>query len=79
MGSKKSEIQFVRTGGDKHKLFDLSEDYFVLANKTVSSVELYTEERVKNAKWTLFVLNCRICYIVYFIFYAWHEAEKGSN
>lgn len=65
----KSEVQFVRAGGDKHKLFDLSEDYFALANKTVSSVELYTEERVKSAKWTLFVLNAGfvILFILFFM------------
>ena len=62
----KSEVQFVRAGGDKH---NLSEDYFALANKTVSSVELYTEERVKSAKWTLFVLNAGfvILFILFFM------------
>ncbi len=40
----KTEIQKVRNGSDTGRLFELSENYFVLANQTVSASEEYSEK-----------------------------------
>lgn len=46
----KEEIQKVRQGGDKDKLFNLSEEYFELADQTVTEAEQYTEDNVHMAE-----------------------------
>lgn len=51
----KQEIVGVRSGKDSSRLYDLSEDYFVLVDNTVSSAEEFTESQVSvsnNALWT---------------------------
>lgn len=53
----KEEIDYTRQGGEKQKLFNMSEDYFILANNMVSSAERYSEKRVGNAKGTLICFN----------------------
>lgn len=53
----KEEIEQVRQGQDKQKLFDMSEEYFVLADATVSSAEAYSEKQVASALITLVCLN----------------------
>lgn len=45
----KAEIDAVREGGDKTKLFDMSEDYFVLVDHTVSSAEIFSEKQVSKS------------------------------
>lgn len=57
----KKEIVLIRQGGDKMPLYQLSESYFELADRTVSAAEHYSEECVNNAKFTLICLN--ICFI----------------
>ena len=41
----KEEIQRVRQGADKENLFNMSPDYFELADQTVYAAELYTEKK----------------------------------
>lgn len=44
----KDEIQKVRKGGDSRRLYELSEEYFVLADNAVSEAEHYSEKMVNN-------------------------------
>lgn len=53
----KEEIESIRQGEDKQRLFHKSEDYFILANNMVSYAENYSEKRVGNAKGMLICLN----------------------
>lgn len=53
----KNEIGLIRRGGDKQRLFALSEDYFETANRAVSAAERYSEESVTRAKGMLVFLN----------------------
>jgi diguanylate cyclase (GGDEF)-like protein len=46
----KEEIMLVRDGKDPAHLFELSQDYFVLANDTVSKAEEYSEGRVAQSR-----------------------------
>lgn len=53
----KAEIGRVRQGDPGTALFELSENYFVLADKTVSAAESYAERQVNQAKQGLFVVS----------------------
>lgn len=46
----KEEIVKYRDGGDSSSLFEQSEEYFTLANETVSAAESYAEDRVYAAE-----------------------------
>lgn len=52
-GQLKEQIDQVRQGKDNQSLFDLSEEYFNLVDKTVSSAETYSESQVQ---WSVKVL-----------------------
>lgn len=51
----KKEIQAVRQGGDKERLYLLSEEFFALADRTVAEAEHFTEKNVQAAE-TSFVI-----------------------
>lgn len=53
----KSEIYAVRTGADPQELFLMSEDYFVLADRAVSSAEVCSEHKVRKASFWMLGLN----------------------
>lgn len=53
----KEEIQNYRNGAAGDNLFNLSEAYFELADKTVLAAEVYTEKSVQNAKYALIYVN----------------------
>lgn len=53
----KEEIQRVRQGADKEKLFDMSQDYFELADQTVSAAEVYTEKNANMAEHWFIILT----------------------
>lgn len=66
----KLEIARVREGGDSQRLYLLSEDYFSLADRAVSSAEQYSERQVGTAKITLIALNaCFVLLALLFFFY----------
>ena len=46
----KTEIHKYRSGLDNQTLFEMSEDYFELADNTVLVAENYIEERVQSAR-----------------------------
>lgn len=61
----KTEIHQVRQGGSQQNLYQLSEDYFVLADKAVSAAEQYSENRVSRSIFLLAFLS--ICFTLLFI------------
>lgn len=85
----KAEIENVRQGGDKQRLFDMSEAYFVVADRTVSAAEDYSERRVDSARAILISLNVGfiIIGILFLLYWRWWKriqqaldvAEKASQ
>ncbi|MDR0850939.1 MAG: GGDEF domain-containing protein [Clostridiales Family XIII bacterium] len=53
----KAEIYNVRDGADPHKLFDLSQEYFVLVNDTVFAAEAFSERQVNRTTTLLIGIN----------------------
>lgn len=53
----RAEIQQVRRGAPNSTLFSLSEEYFLLADQTVSAAEAYTEDKVRRTSALLIGLN----------------------
>lgn len=54
----KEEINLYRGGGvSGDKLFEMSEDYFYLADQTVQAAEIYTEKMVLNSRNTFFIMT----------------------
>lgn len=65
----KAEIYSVRCGGDRQKLFDMSESYFVLTDKAVSVAEEYSEHKIqKSRSWQVFLLVLVAMFIILFYF-----------
>lgn len=72
----KLEIQQVRRTGDGQRLFALSEDYFDLADKTVSAAEAYSEKSVGRATIILLWLNGGlVLFVALFWFYGWRQKK----
>ena len=59
----KVEIVRYRQGGSGEALLRLSEDYFVLADRTVLAAELFTEESVQDAKNALLYMNLAFIFL----------------
>lgn len=53
----KDEIMTVRNGADKAALFDSSQEYFDLVDRTVSSAEAFSETQVQNSTNSLIIIN----------------------
>ncbi len=64
--SLKQEIYAVRSGADKQKLFDDSQEYFDLVNRTVFSAEAYSEAQVTQMKKLLFAINIIFIFLLFF-------------
>lgn len=73
-GEMKEEIVRVRQGQPALRLYELSESYFMLADKAVSAAELYSEMRVSNSVGVLMCLN--VGFIVLFILLRVSEARQ---
>ncbi|WP_040196329.1 ATP-binding protein [Candidatus Soleaferrea massiliensis] len=71
----KDEITRVRRGVDDQLLFELSESYFDLANRTVSAAEQYSETSVNRAKNTLICLCIGFAVIVV-LFWIYSRRQK---
>ena len=57
----KEEINLYRGGGvSGDKLFEMSEDYFYLADQTVQAAEIYTEKMVLNSRNTFFIMTLHL-------------------
>lgn len=74
----KTEILNVRNGSDSRRLFDLSEEFFVLADTTVSAAEIYSETCVSNAKFRLICLNL-VFIVLVALFWFYSQQQKKIN
>lgn len=74
----KAEILNVRNGSDSRRLFDLSEEFFVLADTTVSAAEIYSETCVSNAKFRLICLNL-VFIVLVALFWFYSQQQKKIN
>lgn len=73
----KAEILRVRGGADGEALYALSEDYFQLADRTVSAAERYTERQVDRAEHGLLVL-CAV-FLLLAVLLAWYGAVQDRR
>lgn len=72
----KAEIEQVRRHGHGQRLFNMSEAYFELADKTVSAAEAYSERIVHRATIILFCLNCGfVLIVILFWLYGWRHKK----
>ena len=73
----KEEIYLVRAGEGAEILFDDSETFFALADRTVAAAEQYSEKRVRSAAVSLLILNFAFIIIVILIYiYNARQAER---
>lgn len=73
----KQEILVVRQGGDTGKLYTLSEDYFELADRTVTEAELYTERNVQGAELSFAVITA--AFVIVSCFIAWLSSVQNKR
>lgn len=79
-GNMKEEIMRVRQGADPQKLYQISEDYFILANDAVSSAEKYSERMVSSTAVWLILLNCiLIVFIILLLFYQKRQKKIAAE
>lgn len=57
-GQIKSDIYLVRRGEGSERLFEDSESFFELADRTVAAAEEFSEKSVRSATMSLLILNC---------------------
>lgn len=75
----KAEILLVRTGAaDSQHLYDLSENYFELANRTVSAAEVHTEGKVRRMSFWLLGLTLAFALVV-FLFAQYRARQKRMS
>lgn len=76
----KEEILRVRQGSDNQRLYQMSEDYFVLANDAVSSAERYSESMVASTAGWLVILNgILIVFIILLLFYQRRQKKIAAE
>lgn len=74
-GELKTEIAKVRSNEENNELYNLSEQYFVLADQTVSAAEVYAERNVTEAVRRLMSLNL-IFVILVILFVVYERRQK---
>ena len=70
----KLEIARVREGADDRRLYELSEEYFLLADRAVSAAENYSEHQVGSAKTALIALN--VCFLLLAALFLLYERRQ---
>ncbi|PNV63274.1 diguanylate cyclase [Clostridium sp. chh4-2] len=73
----KEEIQRVRQGADKEKLFNMSQDYFELADQTVSAAEVYTEKNANLAERWFIILMAVFSAVAFYLI--WLSAVQNRR
>ena len=73
----KAEIQLVRQGLDGAELYRLSEDYFDLADRTVSAAEAYSEQQVREAELALIALSA--VFLLLAVLLAWYGGVQDRR
>lgn len=76
----KNEISLVRGGEPPDMLYDLSEDYFVLADNAVSASEHFSEEMIhKNIMWLFFLNGSFTLFVIFFWFYSKRQKKMADE
>lgn len=73
----KNGIYAYREGGPAENLYEISEDYFELADQTVSVAEEYTEYTVQNAKY--FLLLVTLIFLMLVIAYGYFASAQQKR
>ena len=73
----KDTILQVRQGADGALLYEQSEDYFTLADQTVSAAEAYSERHVRNAEYGLVALSA--VFLLLAALLAWYGAVQARR
>ena len=73
----KAEIVQVRQGADGTALYEQSEEYFTLADRTVSAAEAYSERQVQRAEQGLVFLSA--VFLLLTAFLAWYSALQDRR
>lgn len=73
----KKEILRVRGGADGARLYQLSEEYFELADRTVSAAEVHTEEQVRRAELGFLILSG--LFLVLAVLLAWFGTVQNRR
>lgn len=73
----KNAIYAYREGGSAENLYEISEDYFELADQTVSAAEQYTEYTVQNAKY--FLLLVTLIFLMLVIAYGFFASAQQKR
>lgn len=74
----KAEILRVRAGADQQRLYDLSETYFQLADRTVTAAEVHTEGKVHRMTLWLLGLTLAFAFVV-LLFAQYHARQKRMS
>lgn len=72
----KEEIQKVRNGEDDAKLYEMSEDYFDLANSAVSAAEAYSVNKVQ--KTTEYLLGLNLVFAVFIAIFMFFRKKQNK-
>lgn len=75
-GQIKLAIADVREGKDSKQLYELSEEYFELVDKTVSSAEVFSEKQVTRSKKFLICIDGAIVIIIAIWIFYYLRAQK---
>lgn len=73
----KAEIMQVRQGADEEQLFELSEEYFELADRTVTEAEIYTEKNAQKVETSFLVFT--IIFVIILGLLAWFSAVQNRR
>ena len=73
----KDEIYLVRAGENSEILFEGSESFYQLADRTVAAAEQFSEECVRSAWRSLLLLNCLFILITILLYF--HSAKQAKR
>ncbi len=74
----KTEIQKVRQGSGEERLYELSENYFVLADQTVSTAEIYAEDSLQTSRTWFLILNFTMLVLI-ILFWSLNARQKKMS
>lgn len=73
----KEQILLVRSGGDRTALYEASEDYFELADRTVTAAEQFSERQVTRAE--LVLLGLCAVFLLLSVLLAWYGSVQSRR
>lgn len=74
----KAEIRKVRQGSGEEGLYELSENYFALADQTVSTAEIYAENSLQTSRTWFLILNFTMLVLI-ILFWSLNVRQKKMS